>query len=38
MIGAHTEAVHNKLRKPDPVQIILNTEVNLGSQIWAKLG
>ena len=34
--GAHTEAVLNKLNKPELVQIILNTEVNLGSQI-AKL-
>ena len=36
MAGAHTEAVLNKLSKPDLVQIILNTEANLGSQI-AKL-
>ena len=34
--GAHTEAVLNKLSKPELVQIILNTEANLGSQI-AKL-
>ena len=34
--GAHTEAVLKKLSKPELVQIILNTEANLGSQI-AKL-
>ena len=34
--GAHTEAVLGKLSKPELVQIILNTEANLGSQI-AKL-
>ena len=31
--GAHTEAVLNKLSKLELVQIILNTEANLGSQI-----
>ena len=36
MAGAHTEAVINKLSKLELVQIILNTEANLGSQI-AKL-
>ena len=36
MAGAHTEAVLNKLSKLELVQIILNTEANLGSQI-AKL-
>ena len=36
MAGAHTEAILNKLRKSELVQIILNTEANLGSQI-AKL-
>ena len=36
MAGAHTEAVLNKLSKPELVQNILNTEANLGSQI-AKL-
>ena len=36
MAGAHTEPVFNKLSKPQLVQIILNTEANLGSQI-AKL-
>ena len=36
MAGAHTEAVLKKLSKPELVQIILNTEANLGSQI-AKL-
>ena len=36
MAGTHTEAVLNKLSKPDLVQIILNTEANLGLQI-AKL-
>ena len=33
MAGAHTEAVLNKLSKSDLVQIILNTEANLRSQI-----
>ena len=36
MAGAHTEAVLNRLSKSELVQIILNTEANLGSQI-AKL-
>ena len=36
MDGAHTETILNKLSKPELVQIILNTETNLGSQI-AKL-
>ena len=36
MAGAHTEAALNKLSKPDLVQLIINTEANLGSQI-AKL-
>ena len=36
MAGARTEAVFNKPSKPELVQIILNTEANLGSQI-AKL-
>ena len=30
MAGAHTEAVLDKLSKPNLVQLILNTEVNLG--------
>ena len=33
MTRAHTEAVLNKLSKPELIQIILNTEANLGSQI-----
>ena len=33
MAGVHTEAVLSKLSKPELVQIILNTEANLGSQI-----
>ena len=33
MAGTHTEAVLNKLSKPELVQIILNTEANLGLQI-----
>ena len=37
MAGAHKEAVLNKLSKPDLVQIILNTEANLGSQITKQL-
>ena len=36
MAGTHTEAVLNKLSKPELAQIILNSEANLGSQI-AKL-
>ena len=36
MAGAHPEAVLNKLSKPELVQIILNNEANMGSQI-AKL-
>ena len=36
LAGAHTEAVLNKVSKPDLVQLILNTEANLRSQI-AKL-
>ena len=31
MAQAHTEAVLNKLSKPELAQIILNTEPNLGS-------
>ena len=30
MAGAHPEAVHNKVNKPELVQIILNTEADLG--------
>ena len=33
MAGAHTVAVLNKLSRTDLVQLILNTEVNLESQI-----
>ena len=33
MTRAHTEAVLSKLSKPKLIQIILNTEANLGSQI-----
>ena len=33
MAGAHTQAVLDKLSKPELVQIILNTEASLGSQI-----
>ena len=36
MAGAHTEAALNIISKSDLVKLILNTEVNLGSQI-AKL-
>ena len=32
MAGAYTQAILNELSKPDLVQIILNTEANLGSQ------
>ena len=32
MAEAHTEAVLNKFSKPELVQIILNTEANLGSR------
>ena len=31
--GGHTEAILNKLSKPELVQIIFNTEANLGSEI-----
>ena len=33
MVAAHTQAVLNKLSKPGLVQLISNTEANLGSQI-----
>ena len=33
MSGIHTEAVLNKLSKPELVQLLLKTEVTLGSQI-----
>ena len=36
MVGAHTETVLNIISKPDLVKLILNIDVNLGSQI-AKL-
>ena len=36
MAGAHTETVLNIISKPDLVKLILNIDVNLGSQI-AKL-
>ena len=36
MTGTHAETVLNKLNKPDLVQIVSNTQANLGSQI-AKL-
>ena len=32
MAEAHTDAVLNKFSKPELVQIILNTEANLGSR------
>ena len=31
--GGHTEAILNKLSKPELVQIIFNAEANLGSEI-----
>ena len=31
--GTHTEAVLNKLTKPELVQLLLKTEASLGSQI-----
>ena len=33
MSGTHTEAVLNKLSKPELVQLLLKTEASLGSQI-----
>ena len=33
MVGTHTEAVPNKLTKPELVQLLLNTEANMGAQI-----
>ena len=33
MAGTHTEAALSKLRKSELVQIILNAEADLGSQI-----
>ena len=33
MSGTHTEAVLNKLSKPELVQLLLKTEATLGSQI-----
>ena len=33
MAGTHTEAVPNKLTKPKLVQLLLNTEANMGAQI-----
>ena len=33
MSGTHTEAVLNKLTKPELVQLLLMTEATLGSQI-----
>ena len=33
MAGTHTEAVLNKLTKPELVQLLLNTEANVGAQI-----
>ena len=31
MVGTHTEAILNKLRKPELVQLLLNTEANMGA-------
>ena len=33
MAGTHTEAVLNKLTKPELVQLLLNTEANMRAQI-----
>ena len=33
MSGIHTEAVLNKLTKPELIQLLLKTEATLGSQI-----
>ena len=33
MNGSHTEAVLNKLNKPELLQLLLKTEATLGSQI-----
>ena len=34
MSGTHTEAVLNKLTKPELVQLLLKTEATLGSKIF----
>ena len=33
MAGTHTEAILNKLSKPELVQLLLNTEANIGAHI-----
>ena len=33
MAGIHTEAVLNKLTKRELIQLLLNTEANMGAQI-----
>ena len=33
MAGTHTEGAFKKLTKPELVQLLLNTEANLGAQI-----
>ena len=33
MAGTHTEAILNKLSKLDLVQLLLNTEINMGAHI-----
>ena len=35
MAGTHTKAVLNKLTKQELVQLFLNTEANMGSEISA---
>ena len=33
MVGTYTEAFLDKLNKPELVQLLLNTEANMGTQI-----
>ena len=34
MVGTHTEAVLNKQTKPELVQLLLNSQANIGVQIF----
>ena len=38
MAGNHTEAILNKLSKPELVQLLLNTEANMGAHIAMSTG
>ena len=33
MAGTHTKAILNKLSKPQVVQLLLNTEANMGAHV-----